>query len=202
MAIYIVKSWYKKGDNEPIWVPKVWYGEMSFNPDGSSIWNDGEVAYLSAGTAQYVLNSSTSTWSSKTWYGDFPSNTGFNASNVWNDGTDIYCSKYDESSQRQPIRIQKKLDKESSTWNNISSWSKPISGQDIWKLGTNVYCSYPHYNYYGNYIDSQYIYNRALNIWDMISWTIIGGGDPVSGRYIWSDGVDTYCSRGYTALSD
>ena len=54
MAIYIVKSWYKKGDNEPIWVPKTWNGNTDIY--GQDVWSDGTDIYYSNGrNAQYVL---------------------------------------------------------------------------------------------------------------------------------------------------
>ena len=60
---------------------------------GSHIWSDGDNIYYSYidGTYrinQYVLDKSTSTWSTKTWNGL----SSIDGRNIWADGTNIYYS--------------------------------------------------------------------------------------------------------------
>lgn len=91
MGMYFVKDWYckpYKKEYQGIWVPKTWSGLMSLDFDGTNIWTDGTDIYYSSGTNQYVLDKSTSTWSTKTWQGL----TSFTGQNVWKDGDHIYCS--------------------------------------------------------------------------------------------------------------
>jgi len=76
------------------------------------IWFDGSNIYYSNG--QYVLDRSTSTWSSKTWSGL----SSLNGTCVWTDGKDIYYSNNS---------TQYVLDKSTSTWyekawNGLSSF--------------------------------------------------------------------------------
>ena len=95
MPIYIVKSWYKKGDNDPIWVPKTWNGlstrELSYL-SGNNVWTDGNNIYYSRGSMQKVLNRSTSTWCDTTWNGTSDFIDDFWGGYVWTDGNNIYYS--------------------------------------------------------------------------------------------------------------
>ena len=60
--------------------------------DGDYFWNDGNNAYYSNGSKQYVLNKKLFDWEEKTWGGL----TSFSANNIWTDGTNIYYSLNDE----------------------------------------------------------------------------------------------------------
>jgi len=108
-------------------VSKTWNGLTSFI--GEHIWTDGESIYYSYETDQYVLDKSTSTWTTKTWNGL----TSFNGANIWTDGENIYYS----SSSDQYV-----LDKATSTWNaKIWNGLTSFNGANIWTDGENIYYS-------------------------------------------------------------
>lgn len=73
--------------NGSTWSKKTWIGIDDVSVDGDYIWHDlsGRTFY-SQGSKQYQIDSTTSTWTPKTWGGLTPS-YGYN---IWNDGHDIY----------------------------------------------------------------------------------------------------------------
>ena len=151
------------------WVPKTWTGLTgSFN--GSSVWTDGDNIYYSNQSNQYVLNKSTSTWSSKSW----GSLTSFYGGCIWTDGENIYYSNGS---------AQYVLDKATSTW-NTKTWNglTSFSGQYVWTDGDNIY--------YSNY-STQYVLNKSTSTWSSKSWN---GLTSFNGDYVWTDGDNIYYS--------
>ena len=70
---------YASNYNAPdTWVAKTWTGLTSFN--GDNIWTDGVDYYYSYvnASSSYVLDISTSTWSTMTWNGNLASFSGYN----------------------------------------------------------------------------------------------------------------------------
>ena len=155
-------------------------------------------------------------WDAKTWPGltSFTSNYGVD---MWSDGTNFYCSYYDD---------QYVLDKTTGTW-SPKTWNglTSFSGRYIWTDGTNIYYSngYSQYvldpststwsskswtglrSFYGTYVwksetggiyysnaSDQYVLNKNTGAWVKKTWS---GVSQPSGIYIWSDGVDTYYSN-------
>ena len=113
------------------WEDMTWEGFTEFL--GSYIWTDGENIYYSKSTSQYVLDKSTSTWSSiASW-----ANSYIDGKNVWTDGENIYHSFQQGSSNRQGI-----LDKKTLTW-SYKSWIgyQPAYGKNVWTDGENIYYS-------------------------------------------------------------
>lgn len=148
---------------------KTWTGLTNF--DGSSVWTDGENIYYSSSTTQYVLDKSTSNWTTKTWTGL----TNFYGSYVWTDGENIYYSNN---------TTQKVLN--NSTWSN-KTWSgiTSINGTNVWSDGENIY--------YSNG-SAQYVLNKTTSTWTTKSWL---GLTNFIGEYVWSDGENIH----YTYLS-
>lgn len=102
---------------------------------GSNIWSDGENIYYSDGqSAQYVLDPTTLTWSTKTWNGTLPP-FGIYADGIWSDGENIYYSLGN---------TQLILDVSTSTW-STKTWLGLLSSQltpnatSIWTDGENIW---------------------------------------------------------------
>ena len=150
---------------------KTWIGLTSFS--GYYIWTDGDNIYYSKDDDQYVLNKSTSTWSTKTW-GGFSFDRGY----VWTDGDNIYYSK----GNKQLI-----LDKSTSTWSK-KTWSglTNFSGVHIWTDGDNIY-------YSGS--SEQYVLDKSTSTWSAKTWS---GLTRFQGLYIWTDGDNIYYSNDST----
>ena len=100
--------------------------------------------------------------------------TNFNGSNIWTDGTDIYCSRGTN---------QYVLDKATSTW-TAKTWSGLTSfyGSNIWTDGTDIYFSNG---------TNQYVLNKATSTWTAKTWS---GLTNFYGENIWTDGTDIYYS--------
>lgn len=197
------------------WAQKTWPGGAS-SSYGYNVWTDGEEIYYSSGSNHYVLDKTTSTWSTKTWTGL----TSFNGINVWSDGENIYYS-YDGTNYV--------LDKSTSTW-STKSWSglSSFRGQYIWDDDDNVYYSYDNVNkvlnkntgawqnklwngcayvngynvwkdgdtvYFSGGNDSQFVLNKATKTWEPKTWNGISIGS-LTGQRIWTDGEDIYFSYG------
>jgi hypothetical protein len=158
-----------------VWNSKAWNGMTSFS--GSCIWSDGTDIYYSYGTTQKVLDKSTSTWNDKTWSGL----TSVERSYIWTDGTDTYYSNG---------TTQKVLDKSTSTWNDVT-WSglesNTFEGIGVWTDGDNIYFS------------DDYRFLRIdvtnLKLGEIIFYTNYYSN---SSENIWTDGTDTYYSKGAT----
>ena len=149
--------------------PVTWNGLTSF--DGNYIWSDDENIYYSNGETQYVLNKSTSTWTTKTWNGL----TNFSGEHIWTDGENIYYSY--ESTQYV-------LDKSTSTWTTKTWNGLPLSvfyGEHAWTDGETIYYSY---------INHKYVLNKSTSTWTTKTW---GGSIDFYGNSIWTDGRNIYC---------
>ncbi|MBR4002794.1 MAG: InlB B-repeat-containing protein, partial [Clostridia bacterium] len=131
------------------------------------IWTDGENAYYSEGTKQFVLNKETFTWESKTWN---ITDSNFSGSKVWTYKGNVYYSSY-------------VLDKETSTW-VAANWNGYIpSGIYIWTDGEDYF--------YSNW-STHYMLKQETNTWEKITFT---GLTNFYGDYIWTDGENAYYSR-------
>ena len=170
-----VKISYKPTD---VWTVKNWKNAPN-NFYGNRIWTDGENIYYSD---QYVLDKSTSTWSTKTW------NLYFNLAgyNIWTDGENVYYS-YDSD--------QYVLDKSTSTW-SAKTWSENVpplnyhfSGSNIWTDGENIYLSYG--NSSGT-LSGQYVYDKTTSRWASKWWN---GLNKFTGYNVWTDGENIYFSN-------
>ena len=157
---------------------KTWYGLTSFS--GSSVWTDGTDIYYSSGSSQYVLNKSTSTWVVKTWYGL----TEFNRQGVRKVGDDIY---YLSTIYPYSTSFAKKLDRSTSTWNDITMHKVvpfSVNAAYVWTDRTNIYYSEG---------SKQYILDTETGLATTKTWT---GLTSFGGNYIWTDGTDIYYSGG------
>lgn len=93
------QSLMSQNDIGDTWLPKTWTGLTKF--DGDNVWTDGDNIYYSSSTKQYVLDKSTSTWSTKTWAG---LSEGIYGDKVWTDGDNIYFnSAFSDPSYYLPI---------------------------------------------------------------------------------------------------
>ena len=160
--------------NNVVWVEKYNALELINENDvvysGYYIWNDGNKAYYSNASEQYVFNSATQSWEAVTW--NFPSGiTGISGVQVWNDGEDVYYF----SEQTKLI-----LNKETSTW-EYATWTYGGDSTDIqtyrmWTDGQFTYCS--------NGDGRQYKLNKETSTWEKVTW---GGFNNVYGTYVWMD---------------
>ena len=168
--------------DKKIWEQKTWSGLDSFT-NGTNIWTDGTNIYYSFGSAQYVLDKSTSTWTAKTWNGL----TSFYGDSIWTDGTNIYYSFGS---------AQYVLDKSTSTW-TAKTWNgfTPLYGNSIWTDGTNIYYSDVYEDEYedDSYEDEQYVLDKSTSTWTAKTWN---GLTSFYGRFIWRNGTDIYYSVG------
>ncbi len=158
-----------RGANK-VFVNKTWTGLTNFH--GSNVWTDGTNIYYSSSSNQYVLDKTTSAWSTKTWTGL----TSFDGSNIWTDGNNIYCS----TGSNQYV-----LNKSTSTW-STKTWNglTDFDGSNIWTDGTDIYYSST---------SNQYVLNKATSTWSIKTWT---GLTDFNASSIWTDGIDIYHSAG------
>ena len=156
------------------WNPKIWNGYTDI--DGDNVWTDGTNIYYSMGSAQYVLNKSTSTWTAKTW------NITLAGSQIWSDGDNIYHSS--------PLG-QYVLNKSTGSW-NTKTWNgyTPTSGGYVWTDGNNFY-------YGGSNSNQQYILDKSTDTWSKITWNGLPSFGIYTGNYVWSDGSNIYYSFPY-----
>ena len=120
-------EWYKV-----YWEQKTWQGLSSF--DGENVWTDGEHIYYSYDADQYELDKNTSTWVSKTWYGDLTQPRGYA---IWKANGKIYSGVPSASTYYV-------LDKDTSTWTACSYVVNECSSanpQDVWYDGDHTYVS-------------------------------------------------------------
>ena len=152
-----------------IFADKSWTGLTNFY--GENIWTDGKNIYYSSSSNQYVLDKSTSTWSTKTWTGL----TSFTGNYIWTDGDNIYYS-YGSN--------QHMLDKSTSTW-STKPWTGLTNfyGNYIWTDGDNIY--------YSGGSSKQYVLDKLTSTWFTKTWT---GWSSFYGEYIWTDGDNVYFS--------
>ncbi len=168
-----IKNEYSKLSTEL----KTWYGLTNFN--GDRIWTDGTNIYYSSLTDHYVLDKSTSTWSTKTWNGL----SNFHGFRIWSDGENIYFSEYISGySDKQYI-----LDKSTSTWSPKTWYGLTgFDGENIWTDGTDIYYSSG---------STQYVLDKATSTWSTKTWN---GLNSFYGRYVWTDGTNIYYSSSST----
>ena len=120
------------------WEEKTWNGLTNLLAD--CIWTDGINIYYSNGEIHYVLDITTSTWTSIAF------NVSFNGMQVWTDGKNTYLTLTNRLNGEVSHYI---LEKSSSTWlskswNNLpSSLQTTYDDQAIyfWTDGTNIYYS-------------------------------------------------------------
>ena len=84
----------KEYNTDPVWLIKQWSGSPAYL-GGNNIWSEGDNIYYSSGSTHYVLDKSTSTWSTKTWNGL----TKFYGNYIWSDGDNIYYSSQSDNKQ-------------------------------------------------------------------------------------------------------
>jgi hypothetical protein len=144
---------------------------------------------LSCYDTQYVLDKSTSTWSTKTWTGL----TELYGRYIWTDGDNIYYSKENaqyvlgkniiqyENVFGRTENVKLKLTDEftAKTWNGLANFS----GSSIWTDGDNIY-----------YSDS-YVLDKSTSTWNSKTWN---WDNPPSSYFdvqnIWTDGENIYYS--------
>lgn len=130
------------------WENVTWSG-LSFNPDASNIWTDGEDIYLYNGSSSnYILDKGTFNWTSVTINNLPPT---FYASEVWSDGENTY---YDYDTEGEVAHLI--WNKSTLTWDTHSWAGIPggIWGSEIWKLGNQIYSSY---------INEQYVLDKTTH---------------------------------------
>lgn len=151
---------------------KTWTGLTRFY--GAYVWSDGTDIYVSDDwNASYVLNESTSTWTSKTW-GGFNDISG---GNVWTDGTNIYYS----NGSNQYVLDKSNDTWYQKTWNGLSSFN----GYNVWSLGGTIYYSDG---------SSHYLLDSDTSTWKRVYSDI-----SFPGQYVWSDDGTTYVSNNYVS---
>jgi len=89
---------------------------------------------------------------------------------VWSDGTNTYCSNYDNQLVLQDGKWVKK------TWNGLTDFD----GSNVWTDGTNMYYSY---------CDEHYVLNG--DTWEKKAWN---GLNEFWGGKIWTDETNIYYS--------
>ena len=158
-----------------VWEDKQWNGHGGFQ--GSEVWTDGVNLYTSEGSAQYVLNKSTSTWEEKTW-NNLPESGFYPNRDLWTDGVNIYLSMNDWDGDAQRVLNEATSTWEEKTWYGLTRFK----AQQIWKDGDNIYYSYNSNNY---------VLNKATSTWEPKTWY---GLTNVDAEMIWADGSSVYLS--------
>lgn len=156
------------------WLEKTWSGLTNFV--GKWVWTDGDNIYYSFNGDNYVLDKSTSTWSTKTWNGTSAFDSSLIGGAVWTDGNDIYYSNGPD---------QFVLNKSTSTW-TTKTWDgiyQPYASS-IWTDGENIYYSSGSTNF---------VYDKSTTKWSSKSWN---GYHQIDGPNIWTDGDNIYFSSG------
>jgi len=163
----------KEYNTDPVWLIKQWSGSPAYL-GGNNIWSEGDNIYYSSGSTHYVLDKSTSTWSTKTWNGLM----NFNGAMIWSDGDNTYYS----SGSTHYV-----LDKSTSTW-STKTWNGLTNfyGNNIWSDGDNTYYSSG---------STHYVLDKSTSTWSTKTWN---GLTNFNGAMIWSDGDNIYCSSGST----
>lgn len=173
-------------DENGAWIPKVWNGYTAFG--GQNIWNYKGETYCSAGTSQFVLNKSTSTWEPKVW-NSLPQN-GFSGSVIWIDEVEdkVYMSK----SSNDYV-----LDEDTDTWESMD-WGeiKPGSTFGVWHHGENYY-SNRYISVNGQTQTQDLVLNRSTHTWEEKIWNVPSNLDHspiIRASNIWCKGEDCYYS--------
>lgn len=161
--------------NGSTWVPVLMDGLSSVL--ASYFWTDGEKLFCSTGSANYVLDSSSTptifNWNVISWTGT----TALRGSGVWSDGTNIYFS----SGNNQYILDTSDYSATPVTWSGLSSFS----ASSIWSDGTNIY--------YSAGASSQYVLDVDSRTWNKMVWK---GTSILYGSSFWTDGINIYYSNG------
>ena len=149
------------------------------------VWTDGYNIYCSYNGDNKVFDRAQMKWSDKTWSGL----TNFDGRNVWGDKTNIYYS----SGSTHYV-----LNRETSTW-ETKTWSglTIFDGQNVFNIGDTIY----HMNSTASaYSVSAYRLGSDNTTWSPSSFSVPSGssGYKIYGKYIWSDGITTYYSGGYS----
>lgn len=149
------------------------------------VWTDGYNIYCSYNGSNKVFDRAQMKWFDKTWYGL----TNFDGRNIWSDKTNIYYS----SGSTQYV-----LNRETSTW-ETKTWSglTIFDGQNVFNIGDTIY----HMNSTASaYSVSAYSLGSDNTTWSPTSFSVPSGssGYKIYGKNIWSDGINTYYSGGYS----
>ncbi len=157
------------------WDNQTWNGLSSFS--GQKIWTDGTDIYYSDYNSHYILDRSTKTWNSITFF------YRFDGGNVWHDGANTYLSV---KSSAYVESIQAIWDKTTKSWKTMT-WNglTDFYGSNVWSDGTNTY--------YSDYENSEnYVLDSATNTWSPKTWA---GLTRFNGIYVWRDGDNVYYSH-------
>ena len=155
--------------------PYTWSGEQPTNFYG--LWKDPDgTVYYSYGSDQYILNKSTSTWETKTWYGVNYEEIDFNGQNIWNDGENVYFTN-------EGLTLV--LNKATSTWTE-KTWhgTYPFFASYVWKDPDGTV-------YYSDGWSAQLILDKATDTWEEIEWGP-GYDQHPDGHSVWNDGENVY----------
>ena len=108
----------------------------------------------------------------KAWSGA----TGFNGTNIWTDGDNIYYS----NGSNQYVLNKATSTWSAKTWSGLTSFAAPY----IWTDGDNIY--------YSNDND-QYVLDKSTSTWSAKTWS---GLTSFNGNLVWTDGDLYYYSNG------
>lgn len=176
------------------WDIKTWNNKPSGSFYGYDIWTDGTDTYYSLGSHQYVLDKSTSTWSTKTFINQPSSLRGEDVFHV-NGKTYMSISGNTDSKTHYY-----EYDPTDSSWTqhdwNIGGSINGFGGNEIWNHdGLTMSASTSTYK--------RYVLDPETMQWSLYSYDI---SDPYVAAYgIWTDGIRTYMtgfgsrSRGHYA---
>ena len=173
----IVKEWINRSFNN--WADTVLNGWTTSDQDyvtGEDFWCDRVTGdwYASSVHANYKLASGSDTWVKVWTTGSKPAE----GSNVWSDGTNIYYSSYTRAEQLIYDRTQDK-------W-STKTWTGPLTDFN----GSNIVSVPGHAYYCGNTI---YEFNSTQDAFEESYITLVNALF-IEGRYIWTDGDNTYYS--------
>ena len=173
---------FKKDPVNNAWEQVTWKGLTEF--DGQYVWNYNGETYYSKGSKQYKLDMATKNWSTKNWVG-LPNLDYFDGSRIWTDGTNYYLSHmaYD--------KVTYKVIND-STLEAVAGWNIDLMGDFIWTDGTYYFHSYQ--------ISTSNVLDPLTKQWSsgfVFTGSVIDhgqGGIHFDGRYVWTDGINTYYS--------
>ena len=167
------------------WVAKTWTGLTSFY--GNDIWTDGTNIYYSNSTSQYEL---TPNYSNSNILKKIAETSDYNdlinkpmiGKVVEGDNDGTYWTSLSIGTDTKKILNGCKI-KQKTEW-TTASWSNSIRGNYVWTDHEgDVYYSED---------SAQYIFNKSTSKWSTKNWT--GSLTNLDGRYVWTDGKNTYYS--------
>ena len=112
--------------------PKTWNNFA--NITGEYVWTDGKDVYYSAYNQQYVLDTTTDTWTAKTWTALGSISSGFYGDKIWTDGENIYCSPSSATGEHFILEVS------TSTWRQSAFYGYAyFDASAIWTDGEEIY---------------------------------------------------------------